>query len=548
MVVLLCVAWRTAQSHGAVETGANIRNISDNKGTDALESLLSGLGLEKMQALLKDMPPELQLLAGQVLNNNKMDMVAGQIGQLQSALLQAAKDKGLLNVWKDKLNSMLTSDDKVARQKNVKCADHENCNEKKLSLEEETKQNDVDYLMETAKEVFQDSNKIPDAPKVVKKMPIPPASAYDRSKMRGETNKVLPKKKNQMDGLIGLAKQFMGQDENDPSLDIMANMASAYLKSSDGSGSNNAGGSGPDLNSILQLVSMFSGAAGGEGKSGSPLDSLSSLLGNSGMDMNQLLQLGSAFMNQGNNKEISSSGRINKPKASSPIAELVIRFLATTFNLDPNYMINYYNGLTSLIEANSWDEINSILRRNVGTDAEALLDALANNELRQQMSDTTTSLFVDWLYDFISNPENLKTKLFYLNGLLEQYKFPTIDPKNLIESISRLVDRLSKKFTGTQIEVKPYLQSADRHLRKVLHVEDHDDLLDFSDISKEELMHAVEHSMKTEVFDPLADLWADFRLASRYPKCARTIVCMRNSPSTTRSAFGVKSAITRATR
>lgn len=488
------------------------------------------MGMEKIRELLKEMPVELQQFAGQALMTQHLDVADSRFPKLQSAILKAAKDKGLLGVWKDKLDALIFDDEASNSLPRSTNDDMEKSVHEMLgNTEEDESSNEIDY-----------NSAQPPAPKKEAKVPTPPASAYDRPSQRtkGETG---GKKKEPLDALVGMAKKYLGQEENDPTLDIVANMASAYLRSTEKTSGNNAN-NGPDLGSLLQMASLFSGAGGGKqgGSAGNPLESIASLLGNSGMDLGQLLQLGSAMMDKG----ATSGSAVGKKKTSaSPIVELVIRGLASTLNMDPDYLLNYYNGLSQLMEANSWDEINSILRRTTGTDAEVLLDSLADNQLRQEMSDATTGLLVDWLHSFL-DPETLNTRIMYVNAMLLNYNYPTIDSKNVIETVSLVVERLSKDFGDTQVDPKPYLLAADQQLKRLLNLAP-SDTIDFRSFTQEELLHAFGNSMKSEVFDPLADLWSDFRVASRYPKCARTIVCLRNSAGLTK---GLKHAITQATR
>lgn len=558
-----------------IDVASNFIPPLDNRADMLLNSLFSGPKLAQLQELLREMPPEafveLEKVAGRVIN--KLGDT-NEAEKLQHAIVQAAKEQGgLLESWKDKLDSLVLDDGKTEKTSkcqsgNVKCAEEKQNNPKPAPLLQDNIQesvkvdsnatppatahqkignNDVNYLLETAEEMETqpEANQAatpqriqsPPSPnkKPAAKMPKPSASAYD--KKRGETNRTPPKKKKPMDALVGMAKQYLGQEENDPTLDILANMASAYMQVNDDKLNDN---NGPDLNSILQMASLFTG--GGSQNSGdNPLQSILSLLDNSGMDLNQVLQIGSSLLGQ--NGLVSSS---RKGKEASNVPELIIRFLANILHVDATPLIDYFNGLNSLMEANSWDQINVILRRTTGTDAEAMLDLLANEKIRQQMSDTATATLVQWLQDYL-NPDSLQSRAMIINAMLLQYGYPMIDTKNLIESVSVLAEQLSKTFAGAPFNLRPYLKEAEAQLKYTLNL-DSNSVIDFRNFSREELSHAVEYTMKTEVFDPLADIWSAFRLASRYPKCARFILCRQNAPPTTRTSLGLKEGITRATR
>lgn len=559
------------------------------KEADALDSLLSGLEMSKLQNLLKNIPPaELQKVASRLIgevetSNTEMEK--------RKSILQAIKKEGILDSWKKDLDSLIFdentlpigSDDKAKEfQSNLKCTDKsgehsqhkrhvlsEDASKQKMeeaaqhvlgnpatneipsdTVKEQLHRDDVDYLFQMAEETFDApseqllSSKLSPPPSQINKQQ-PPSKPAVQEKKRTEAKKKPNQKNNQepLGALVGMAKKLLGQDESDPTLDIVANMASAYMKNMDNSASpkKNGGNNGPDLNSLLQMASLFSGGGGDNGNAmaDNPLQTLTSLLTNSGMDMGQMLQMGSMLMGQGMDNSVS---RKNKP--TSPIIELIIRTVANFLNMDSVLLLDYYNGLAKLVEANSWNEINTILRKTTGTDVEALLDLLGNDDIRQQISDSTTSTVVHWFQDFL-DPEGLNTKIFYLNALSQQYNYPLVDSKNVIETLAQLIERLSVDHLDAKIDLRPYLKHTEKQLRSLLHLEPYEKI-DFRKFSERELSIAVQHTMKTEVFDSLSELWSDFRIASRFPKCARTVLCRRNVPNYSRT--GLKQGITRATR
>lgn len=559
------------------------------KDADVFDSLFSVLEKEKLHSLLKDIPPaELQKVTSRLVGQVKTDH--SELEKRKS-VLEAIKKEGLLDSWKKDLDSLIfddnalpESDDKAKEfQSNLKCAekskDHsqhqhqvtlpEGASKQQIeeavqemlgnkdsygtppdSVKEGVDRNDVDYLFQVAEDTFDTPSETLQPPKLApspykpERRPSYP-SFQDRRKVEAKKK---PSKKNDQEPLsafVGMAKKLLGQDDNDPTLDLVANMASAYIKNNmDNSAETkkNDGNNGPDLSSLLQLASLFSGAGGGNsGSADNPLQSLTSLLSNSGMDMNQLLQMGSMFM--GKSLEVAPSRR---NKATSPMVELIIRTVANFLDMDSVHLLDYYNGISKLTEANSWNEVNVILRKTTGTDVETMLDLLANDDVRQQISEGATSTVVHWMQHFL-DPESLNGRILFLNALSQQYNYPLIDPKNLIETLSQLLDRLSVDYFNTNINVRPYLRHTEKQLRGLLHI-DPTERIDFRKFSGRELTIAVQHTMKTEIFDPLSQLWLDFRLASRFPKCARTILCRRNAPSATRSASGLKEGTTRAIR
>jgi len=340
------------------------------------------------------------------------------------------------------------------------------------------------------------------------------------------------KKEEPLDALLGLAKQYLGQDKHDPTLDIMANMASAYMKNNQKTNQKSDGGL--DLDTVMQMASLFSGK-GSNGGENNPLAALSSLLGNSGMDVNRLLEMGSALMSQSQ----SPSGR----KVRSPVVDLVAGYVANFFSVDSAGLVDVYEALVHLYSAQNWREVNTIMRSRFGTDAETYLNRMADEGIRLRLSESATDELVAWVQHFL-DPVNVKTKIFYVNAFLLQYNFPAIDHKNIIDTLSVVVDKIAKVFAGREIHSKLMMKGLELQLKSMLGLAP-SDAMDLRNYSAEDLAHAVRYYVKSEFFDPLADIWSDFQLASRYPKCAETIICDRNAPQSIRTSLGLKKAITR---
>ena len=102
-------------------------------------------------------------------------------------------------------------------------------------------------------------------------------------------------------------------------------------------------------------------------------------------------------------------------------------------------------------------------------------------------------------------------------------------------------------FAGREIHSKLMMKGLELQLKSMLGLAP-SDAMDLRNYSAEDLAHAVRYYVKSEFFDPLADIWSDFQLASRYPKCAETIICDRNAPQSIRTSLGLKKAITRSAR
>lgn len=576
-LAVMCVTAPFVLAHEAEIHGWD----SQGKAADAIGSLFSGSEMVKLQALLKNIPPaELQKVASQVvsdINENHTEL------EKRRSILKAIKEKGLLDTWKEDLENLIFDDNALpadgSDEKAKQFQDNLKCNEKHgkgpstphvhlpegplernsessvhrssgnpesngtpYVIQEQIAKNDVDYLFQVAEEELdqpamklQPPKQVPTAYKTASK----PAASSSQEK-RKESNKKPYKKVNQedpLDVLVGMGKKLLGQEDSNPTLNIVANMASAYIKNMDNSGKKKSGNNGPDLSSLLQLASLFGGGNAGQDN---PLQSVASLLGNSGMDMNQLLQMGSALMGQG--LEAPASRR---SKSSNPIAEMLIRLVANFLNMDSVVLLDYYNGLSKLSEAKSWNEINAILRKTTGLDVETTLDLLINDDVRQQLSDSATSSLAHWLQAFL-DPDSIQNKILYLNAFAFQYKYPLVDPKNLVESFSMLVERLSEDYLNTKLNLRPYLKQTEKQLKGLLHIEG-PERLDFHKLTENELSMVIQNTMKSKIFDPLADLWTDFRYASRFPKCARTIMCLRNVPSNSaQSVEELKQGFTRA--
>lgn len=568
-LALICVTVPFIASHETETLGWN----SLGKEAMGLTSLFSKMEMEKLSSVLKSIPPaELQKVAGRVLSQVNAQQTEFE---KRSAILKAMKNEGLFGEWKENLDNLLFDDNALPVelsekakqfQSNLKCNNKNadgtsNCKDQmtlpenasakdmenavhemlgnaepagkqRASFQDEIDRNDVDFLFQEADEVLEEPPETLRPPKPTQEI------------QRGETIKKHKKVKQEepLGALVGMAKKMLGQDASDPTLDIVANMASAYIQSNmDNSRKAKPSDSGPDLGSLLQLASLFSNTVGKTNSADNPLQTLTSLLSNSGMDMNQLLQMGSALMNQGNQGTVS-----RRKDPTSPIVELLIRLIANFLEMDSAMLLNYYNGLTKVIEAESWDDINRTLRRTTGTNVESMLDMMANDDVRWQLADSAATTVVHWMQHFF-DPTDMQTRLMYLNALLMQYNYPPVDPKNVLETLTDLIERLIEEQFSTHVDLKPYVKQTEKQFKSMLHLEPNEPF-DFGRYNTKELTMATQRTIKGEMFDPLAELWSDFRLASRFPKCAQTIVCRRNAPSSGRSAARLKQGITRAMR
>ena len=295
---------------------------------------------------------------------------------------------------------------------------------------------------------------------------------------------------------------------------------------------------GLDLGSMLQLASLFTDS---DSPGGNVVQTLSSMFsGDSsgeGMNMDKIIQMGSLLMGHSGSKS---------RKSSSPVAELVIRVVANFLDMDPELLMKYYTAFQRLVETNSWNEINDVLRVATGTDIETFLNLLDSDDVREQLSVTASAASIEWLQHFLS-PDSLKTKVFDVNSFLLQYSYPPIDHKHLIDTSSVVIDRLVRDYLSYDVESRMLMKQAESQLKNLLHLDQSEDI-DFRNYTQTELTNAVSHTVKLEFFDPLSKVWADYKLAARYPKCARTILCLTNSMVNIRTPLGLKAAVTRASR
>jgi hypothetical protein len=320
-------------------------------------------------------------------------------------------------------------------------------------------------------------------------------------------------------------------------------MAAAYLtnepeKTDKKAAKEEKSGGGLDLGSMLQLASLFTDS---DSPGGNVVQTLSSMFsGDSsgeGMSMDKIIQMGSLLMGQSGSKS---------RKSSSPVAELVIRVVANFLDMDPELLMKYYTAFQRLVETNSWNEINDVLRVATGTDIETFLNLLDSDDVREQLSVTASAASIEWLQHFLS-PDSLKTKVFYVNSFLLQYSYPPIDHKHLIDTSSVVIDRLVRDYLVYDVESRIFMKQAESQLKNLLHLDQSEDI-DFRNYTQTELTNAVSHTVKLEFFDPLSKVWSDYKLAARYPKCARTILCLTNSLVNIRTPLGLKAAVTRASR
>jgi hypothetical protein len=217
---------------------------------------------------------------------------------------------------------------------------------------------------------------------------------------------------------------------------------------------------------------MFSGDSSGEG-----------------MSMDKIVQMGSLLMGQSGSKS---------RKSSSPVAELVIRVVANFLDMDPELLMKYYTAFQRLVEKNIRNEIKDDLQVSTGAEIESFLNLLNSDDLREQLSITTSAASIEWLQHFLS-PNGLKTKVFYDNSFPLQYSYLPIDHKHLIDTSSVVIARLIKDYPSHDAESRIFMKQADSLLKNLLHL-DQSEYIDFLNYTQTELTNAVSHVVKLEFF------------------------------------------------
>lgn len=109
LLALICVT--VPFTVGTLEAEMLGNAWESGKEADALSSLFSNLEVEKLQSLLKNVPPaELQKIATRVLGDvNKNDNEQ----EKRNSILKAIKKEGLLDSWKEELNNMIFDDNSL---------------------------------------------------------------------------------------------------------------------------------------------------------------------------------------------------------------------------------------------------------------------------------------------------------------------------------------------------------------------------------------------------------------------------------------------------
>jgi len=563
LVAAICMAgrfdWATAAEDDALFSASQV------------EQLLKNLPLDNLAGVQK--------MAGRFMK----EMAAGQKATdgsdaFQETVLAAMKNQGVLDTWKKRLDAMMYNEVDPDTDEDAFQADADieekpqpsvyqpsavpqslDAMEKVVHQMLGSVDPDVERLMKSAADlVLPKTDRASQQQQQQQKQqqqqqqPSPSVAAPQRvieAPAPSKKDKAKKKSTEPLDAIVDLAKQYLGQDASDPTLDLLASMASSYMKTElkkpMGSGksqkkSPTAAGDGLDLGAMMQLASLFSG----DSAQNNLLQSLSSLLkpeqdssDDAGPSLEQILKLGSLFMGQPA-KNAKNAAQV----AVNPVAQLVLRFLAMMLDLEPDQLFKYYTGFQKMVETDTWSEMNAVLRATTGTDVEAFLDLLDSDETRRELAETTCVNVVDWLQTFI-DPMGLKTKVFYVNSYLLQYDYPPINPRHLIDTVSIVVDRMVHDFLTIQIESRPYMKQAEAELKRLLRV-DQSKVLDLGNFTQTQLTRALRSSVEHEVIDPVADIWYDYKLASRYPRCARTIVCQRNAPADVRTPLGLKAAVT----
>lgn len=549
VVVLSALCW-TGAVWCRIDKEEGIQHIIPEK--DTLMDFFSASDLQAIQKVLKQIPQKelksLENLAGRVIGKLGGSQSEGdkplnmfeEVGNFQSTIMEVMKNEDLVNSMKDKLGSLVSNDKKEIKPNPG--ADKFQSGMKHANKDDELPSTAGKSLPKTAsselpgrvqEKTEKEAEKLKNEGTPVKsnlKRETSGEQAKETAKPptqnKKEAKKKAKKKQQQqqpMDALVGLAKQYLGQADSDPTLNIIANLASSYMnKDSDQD-------AGLDFNSLIQMASLLGGNSG----QGDLMQSISSLLDGSGFDMEKILQMGTALLGQ-------------KPghKSGSPVFDFLLQHVADYLDMDRETLKKYFSDFSDLMDANSWEDVNEVMRSSAGTDAENFLDLLSNDDIREQLAEMSAEYLAQWIRDF-AEPEVMKMRVFYVNSYLLRYNYPAIDPKNLIASSSAAIDRISLDLMGSKVMPKRFLKRLEKKFKTVLRLDPTEEI-NLRNISQQNLANLIQFTINQEVLRSISDVWTDVQTAMDHPECARTILCMRNSPNRLQTILGLKEATTRA--
>ncbi|KYM88890.1 hypothetical protein ALC53_02656, partial [Atta colombica] len=269
----------------------------------------------------------------------------------------------------------------------------------------------------------------------------------------------------------------------------------------------------------------------------------------SGIDWGNIISMGSMFLQQNANNDVTlgllpmlldSLGHGMKDNDAGnkdhsghswflpPILENIHIMWEHFSNSELGQTLWKNSGLSTVI-AQMRDEKGDILW-------EKILDSFESPTIRRRWIKSLTNFVAEWI-SHISEPINqqryLTTAQFVGNSFLKSQGFPKtmmFDASKPVESFSRLINGLTKRYLNIKFDSSQYVRPAVAYFQELVSLASEKGFI-MSRINARELSNKLSDIINNDIIGPVLKSYRAFKWATKVPQCASQILCTINEKS-----------------
>ncbi|XP_034179198.2 uncharacterized protein LOC117603807 [Osmia lignaria lignaria] len=164
---------------------------------------------------------------------------------------------------------------------------------------------------------------------------------------------------------------------------------------------------------------------------------------------------------------------------------------------------------------------------------EKLLDNIENPSVRRRWIRSLTNYIGEWI-SHISDPQiqqrYLNTVQFVGNSFLKSQGFPKsamFDSMRPVESLSRLVNAIAKRYVGMKIDSSQYIKPAEAYIKELITLASEKGFI-MSRVNAREISNRLSETINHDIVDPILKSYRAYKWAIKRPQCASQILCTIN--------------------
>nr|XP_022902456.1 uncharacterized protein LOC111415147 [Onthophagus taurus] len=138
---------------------------------------------------------------------------------------------------------------------------------------------------------------------------------------------------------------------------------------------------------------------------------------------------------------------------------------------------------------------------------------------------------------------------FFVNNFLQQRGVPKaalFDPSKPTETLSALVNYISKHYFGQKVDAKAYVAPAVTYVKEVLAMAEAKGIVGHP-IDSDKLTHKLADTINLDIIEPIMRVNRAYRFATKVPQCDRYVMCLVNKelPDDDPQLPGLKQALSK---